>query len=192
MCEQVWLSLLGKCLAFSCILDTYLVEIVNPIIFLWIFLTYTEHDCTNTLWWLSTVSVWLHREIFMAWKKQAITTKLFLCMNLFVLYPLQQTGTHWDARSTSSKFWANTLYVLGAMPLDFLLDTVYLIIYHCAERSYTLHEDWNIFLKIRHYKAEVSIKNQLLHNWSLFTTACPYKIRQSYLEKPATLYASLQ
>ena len=43
------------------------------------------------------------------------------------------------------------------------------------------------FLKMCHHKAEESIKNQLLHNCSLFTTACPPEIRLLYLEeKPVT------
>ena len=48
------------------------------------------------------------------------------------------------------------------------------------------HKDlkWG-FLKIRHCQAKASIKNWLLHNCSLFTTACPSKIRQMYLEKLA-------
>ena len=52
---------------------------------------------------------------------------------------------------------------------------------------------WVCFL-IRHCQAEANIKNRLLHNCSLFTTACPSKIRQSYLERPATssfLYGGL-
>ena len=51
-----------------------------------------------------------------------------------------------------------------------------------------------VFLKIRHCQVESNINNWLPHNCSLFTTACPSKIRQSYLEKPATssfLYGGL-
>ena len=59
----------------------------------------------------------------------------------------------------------------------------------------TSHKDLKrFFLTIRHCQVEVNIKNRLPHNDSLFTTACLSKIRQSYLEKPATssfLYGGL-
>jgi len=78
----------------------------------------------------------------------------------------------------------------------------YLPLCRATYKIFSLHDNstyvtWRFetsFFKIHHYQAEVSIKNRLPHNWSLFTTACPYKIWQSYLEKPATyltLYASL-